>query len=325
MRDIIERHQARAYLIAVVVGLFLGWKTSPGEVVPDYLIWALLGVLLYATFTQTPVTHLSNVFRDRRFMGALLTGNFLIMPTITALLILALPDNDALKLGVLLVLLMPCTDWFITFTHLGKGDSTQAIAATPVLLIAQLALLPIYLWLFLSNQFNVNLELGGHLLPAFVGLIIVPLFLAFLTEKWAEDSRKATRFIRLMGLMPVPLLTVVLFIISMTQVSQIDGAGPLIWPLMILFSAYLLAAALVGKALRRVFRLPVATGRTVIFSLGTRNSFVVLPLALSMPEAWAAAVVVIVVQSLVELFGMMLYLRWVPSQLLPNTGKPDTR
>lgn len=198
-------------------------------------------------------------------------------------------------------------------------QSTRAIAATPVLLTAQLALLPLYLWLFVGSQFDLNLELGRHLLPAFVGLIIVPLVLAFLTEKWAEDYRKATRFIRLMGLMPVPLLTVVLFIISMRQVSQIDSAGPLIWPLMILFPAYLLAAALVGKALRRVFRLPVATGRTVIFSLGTRNSFVVLPLALSMPEAWAAAVVVIVVQSLVELFGMMLYLRWVPSRLLPNT------
>ena len=319
MRNIIERHQVWAYLIAVVVGLFLGWKTSPGEVVPDYLIWALLGVMLYATFTQTPVTHLSDVFRDRRFVGALLTGNFLVMPTITALLILTLPDNGALKLGVLLVLLMPCTDWFITFTHLGKGDSTQAIAATPVLLIAQLALLPIYLWLFLGNQFNVNLELGGHLLPAFVGLIIVPLVLAFLTEKWAENSRKATGFIRFMGLMPVLLLTVVLFIITMTQVSQIDSAGPLIWPLMILFPTYLLAAALVGKALRLVFRLPMETGRTVIFSLGTRNSFMVLPLALSIPEAWATAVVVIVVQSLVELFGMMLYLRWVPGRLLPDT------
>ena len=61
------------------------------------------------------------------------------------------------------------------------------------------------------------------------------------------------------------------------------------------------------------------TGRTVIFSLGTRNSFMVLPLALSIPEAWATAVVVIVVQSLVELFGMMLYLRWVPGRLLPDT------
>jgi len=302
MRDVIERHQVWAYLIAVVFGLSVDWTSSLGDSVPDYLIWGLLGVLLYATFTQTPLTHLSDMFRDRRFMGALLTGNFLVMPAITALLILALPDNDALKLGVLLVLLMPCTDWFVTFTHLGKGDSTRAIAATPVLLIAQLGLLPLYLWL-----------------PAFGGLIIVPLILAFLTEKWAENSRKAIGFIRFMGLMPVPLLTVVLFIISMTQVSQIDSTGSLIWPLMILFPAYLLAAALVGKALRRVFRLPVETGRTVIFSLGTRNSFVVLPLALSMPEAWAVAVVVIVVQSLLELFGMMLYLRWVPSRLLPDT------
>ena len=319
MRDVIERHQVWAYLIAVVFGLSVDWTSSLGDSVPDYLIWGLLGVLLYATFTQTPLTHLSDMFRDRRFMGALLTGNFLVMPAITALLILALPDNDALKLGVLLVLLMPCTDWFVTFTHLGKGDSTRAIAATPVLLIAQLGLLPLYLWLFMGNQFDVNLELGRHLLPAFGGLVIVPLILAFLTEKWAENSRKAIGFIRFMGLMPVPLLTVVLFIISMTQVSQIDSTGSLIWPLMILFPAYLLAAALVGKALRRVFRLPVETGRTVIFSLGTRNSFVVLPLALSMPEAWAVAVVVIVVQSLLELFGMMLYLRWVPSRLLPDT------
>ena len=283
------------------------------------MIWALLGVLLYATFTQTPLTHLWDVFRDRRFMSALLTGNFLVMPAITALLVLALPDNDALKLGVLLVLLMPCTDWFVTFTHLGKGDSTRAIAATPVLLIAQLALLPLYLWFFLGNQFDVNLEIGRHLLPAFAGLIIVPLILAFLTEKWAEKSEKATGLIRSMGLMPVPLLTVVLFIISMTQVSQIDSTGALIWALMIVFPAYLFAEKKKKKTLQRAFRLPVATGRTVIFSLGTRNSFVVLPLALSMPEAWATAVVVIVVQSLVELFGMMFYLRWVPSRLLPNT------
>ena len=84
---------------------------------------------------------------------------------------------------------MPCTDWFVTFTHLGKGDSTRAIAATPVLLIAQLGLLPLYLWLFMGNQFDVNLELGRHLLPAFGELIIVPLILAFLTEKWAETQK----------------------------------------------------------------------------------------------------------------------------------------
>ncbi|WP_217632628.1 hypothetical protein [Marinobacter sp. AC-23] len=67
----------------------------------------------------------------------------------------------------------------------------------------------------------------------------------------------------------------------------------------------------------RLFRLPVKSARTIIFSLGTRNSFVALPLALALPEVWGTTVIVIVVQSLVELLGMMFYLRWVPNKLLP--------
>ena len=46
--------------------------------------------------------------------------------------------------------------------------------------------------------------------------------------------------------------------------------------------------------------------------MGTRNSFVVLPLALSLPAGWELAALVIVLQSLVELFGMLFYLWWLP-------------
>ncbi|MEP3165213.1 MAG: arsenic resistance protein, partial [Marinobacter sp.] len=77
-------------------------------------------------------------------------------------------------------------------------------------------------------------------------------------------------------------------------------------------SGYLLAAALVGKLLSNAFRLPGARGRTLTFSFGTRNSFVVLPFALALPDLWAPAVVVVVFQSLVELFGMTAYLKWLP-------------
>jgi len=50
------------------------------------------------------------------------------------------------------------------------------------------------------------------------------------------------------------------------------------------------------------------------FSLATRNSFVV-PFALSIPAGWEVAAVVIVVQSLVELVGMVFCLWWVPRHL----------
>lgn len=78
---------------------------------------------------------------------------------------------------------------------------------------------------------------------------------------------------------------------------------------------FLLLAGLIAWALARALQLPADQGRTLAFSLGTRNSFVVLPFALALPAGWEVAAVVIVVQSLVELFGMVFFLWWIPGRL----------
>jgi arsenite transporter len=67
-------------------------------------------------------------------------------------------------------------------------------------------------------------------------------------------------------------------------------------------------------------RLPAGQGRTLAISLGTRNSFVVLPFALTLPAGWEAAAMVIVLQSLVELLGMLAYLASMPRPF--NEEKP---
>ncbi len=50
----------------------------------------------------------------------------------------------------------------------------------------------------------------------------------------------------------------------------------------------------------------------MLFSAGTRNSLVVLPLALALPEGWILATAVIVTQTMVELVGELFYIRFVP-------------
>jgi len=65
------------------------------------------------------------------------------MPAVVWALLFLVPDDNALKLGVLLMLLVPCTDWFISFTHLGHGNGARAIAATPILLVFQIVMLPV--------------------------------------------------------------------------------------------------------------------------------------------------------------------------------------
>ena len=149
----LERQQVWIYLAAILAGLGLGLVLPGAAAHLEAALWPLLGILIFVTFTQVPLIHLPEAFRDRRFMGAMLAGNFVIVPLIVAGLLLFLPQDPAVRLGVLLVLLVPCTDWYITFTHLAGGDAGRAIAATPVNLIVQMALLPVYLWLFMGTAF----------------------------------------------------------------------------------------------------------------------------------------------------------------------------
>jgi arsenite transporter len=312
----LERHQVWIYLAAILVGLGLGSQAPARAGDLEALVWPVLGLLLFATFTQVPLIHIADAVSDLRFIAAVLIGNFVLVPPLVLGLVQLLPDEPALRLGVMLVLLVPCTDWFITFTHLGRGDTRRAIAVTPVNLLAQILLLPIYLWIFMGRDLVVVLELGW-LGTAFAGLILLPLALAFLTQQWAAAAPGRGAVLDRLGRLPVPLLALVVLLIAASQVGTVTGSLPMLAPAGAVFVAYLIAAGLLARLLARLLALGKGAGRALAFSLGTRNSFVVLPIALALPPSYEVAVVVIVFQSLVELLGMVAFLWWVPRQLFP--------
>ncbi|MCA1772431.1 MAG: arsenic resistance protein, partial [Halomonas sp.] len=114
-RETLEKCQVWLYLTAIIAGFGIGARWEAVQVW-EVALWPLLGVLLYATFTQVPLLHISQAFKDRRFMSALALGNFIIMPLVVWGLATLFGLEGAVLLGVLLVLLVPCTDWFISFT-----------------------------------------------------------------------------------------------------------------------------------------------------------------------------------------------------------------
>ena len=283
----------------------------------EAMLWPVLALLLYVTFTQVPLLHLWVALVDARFLAAAVFGNFAVLPVIVWSLMILAPGDPAIRLGVAMVLLVPCTDWFITFTQLGCGDTAGAIAFTPISLLLQIILLPAYLWIFFGEAFTVALA-RGEILTAFVVLILMPLLAAFLTEKWLERGTGRSPLLTRLACLPVPLLAFVVFIIAAAQVNIAMSSGALLGRLLVLFAAFLVIAAAIAHVLGKLFKLPAKQGRVLAFSLGTRNSFVVLPLVLALPASFELAVVVIVFQSLVELFGMVAYLWWVPRKLFPT-------
>ncbi|MCX7672059.1 MAG: arsenic resistance protein [Thiobacillaceae bacterium] len=317
----LERHQVWLYLAAIVAGLVVGGLWPGLKPAFEAALWPVLAALLYVTFVQVPLLHVRAAFADRRFVAALLLGNFVLLPLLVWALLAALPQDTALRLGVALVLLVPCTDWFITFSHLGRGDAARAIAVTPLNLLAQLVLLPVYLGLMLPlGELTAAWRRDG-LLSAALALIGLPLLLAALTERWLESDRARAPWRERLAWWPVPLLAGVVFLIAAAQVGTVRSAGSELLAVLPAFLAFLLAAALIARLLTGWFGLQLAAGRTLAFSFGTRNSFLVLPLALTLPPGWETAVVVIVLQSLVELFGMVFYLWWLPARLFPASPR----
>lgn len=318
-RESLEKFQVIIYLAAIGIGLGVGIR-FPGDVaILDVMLWPVLGVLLYTTFTQVPLAHLRAAFADVRFMAAAVVGNFMLLPIVVGGLMLLMPDDPAIRLGVLLVLLVPCTDWFITFTHLGGGDTRLAIAFSPISLLLQIILLPVYLWLFLGGDLVVTLA-RGEMLMVFAGLILLPLFAAYVTEKWVERGDNRSNLLNRLAWFPVPLLAIVVFSIAATQVNLIMATTFILGWLLLIFAAFLIIAGWMARLLASWFVLLPLQGRALAFSLGTRNSFVVLPLALALPSPYELAVVVIVFQSLVELLGMIVYLWVVPKRLFPRSS-----
>jgi arsenite transporter len=315
-RQSLEKFQVFIYLGGILSGLIIGSTSPDTGAALESALWTILGLLLYVTFTQIPLAHVRDALVDFRFLTAAIVGNFVVLPVMVWGLMMLIPDDPAIRLGVLMVLLVPCTDWFITFTHLGGGDTKRAMAFTPVSLLLQIVLLPVYLWIFFGDDLVLTFA-RGEMLLAFSGLILAPLFAAFLTERWVEKNNSRLSVLEQLAWFPVPLLAIVVLIIAATQVHVVMGSIGILGHLLLVFVAFLLLAGLLARLLALQFGLPPSQGRVLAFSLGTRNSFVVLPLALALPPSYELAIVAIVFQSLVELFGMVVYLWWVPHRLFP--------
>ena len=306
----LERNQVWVYLFAIGMGLVVGTAWPAMGSVFEAMLWPTIALLMLATFLQVPLLHVRDALKDRRFAGAMLFGNFVAVPLLAWVLVEAFQVNDVVRLGVLLVLLVPCTDWFITFTQLGKGDVPRAVALTPLNLLLQFLLLPGYLWLMADTSSLQSWE--WTTLVSAVAVVFVPLLVAAVAERWMERHPKGEQLREAMAWGPVPLLGLVLLAIAGAQVGAVRAALGSLTAMLPVFALFLIAAALLAKAISLWFRLPTEQGRTLAFSMGTRNSFIVLPLALALPSGWELAALVIVFQSLVELFGMVGYVWVVP-------------
>lgn len=312
-RDWLEQHQVVLYFLAVAAAAVAGVVSGGFAELAALAVTPAIAVLMYAMFLQIPFLELRQAFAHRRFVGALLLANFVLVPALVWLITLPLAGNVALLAGALLVLLTPCIDYVVVFTHLGRGDSRLVLAATPLLLLLQLLLLPLYLQLMLGEQADAAIAVRPFA-EAFLLLIVLPLGLAVATELAGRRSSLAKAWSAGWAWLPVPAMAAVLVAVVGSQIAEVVQQLALLAPLLPVYLAFLVFAPVLGVLSARLFGLEVPAARAVAFSASTRNSLVVLPLALALPAPIGAlAATAVITQTLVELVGELVYLRAIPA------------
>ncbi len=175
-----EKLQSLLVIAAIFIGLGLGqisWFSENAV----YLIVPSLMVMLYGVFLNIPLKRLGNALQNYKVTGLSLGINFLWTPIFAwGLGAVFLRDTPDLWVGLIMLMVTPCTDWYIIFTNIAKGDVALATALLPLNLLLQVILLPIYLVLFAGKLVNINAVI---LLENVVLVLVIPLLLALISQR----------------------------------------------------------------------------------------------------------------------------------------------
>lgn len=298
MQEILERHQIGIYFLAILLGVFIQPNLT------NFMNVAL-GFMLFVTFLQIPITQLHHAFKHIRFISALFVTNFIAIPILVGVFSFFLPTHPLIQFAIVFVLLAPCVDYVISFTDIGKGNAKLLLALTPVLLIVQMFVVPFYMHFLLGQKVSTLISLLPFL-HALVFFIFIPLILALITQL---ISSRIPKFTACLNTMPVPATALVIFIVVgsvMPQIELAKTASLIALPFYILYAIF---APYLGYIVAKIFKLDAYSNRAILFSSSYRNSFIILPIALAVPNAMPIVPAVILTQTLVELCFLPVYVK----------------
>lgn len=316
-----NKHQIWLYLLAIAAGCLAGGRFPILSSVLGASINPFLAILLYITFLSIPLTKLVEGFRDLRFISVLVVANFMVIPILVYVLTRFVQADKAVLIGVALVLLAPCVDYVIVFSGLAGGENHKLLAATPLLLLLQMLLIPIYMYVIVGKS-SLEMLAPEPFAATLTLLMFIPLVLAVTTQilvnKFACFSNIACRAENFM----VPAMMGTLFSVVGSQIHMLADRGESLIQAVLVFIVFIPVAGFAAFHIGKAFGLPATALRAVSFSGVTRNSLVVLPIALALPIEYSLASSVVVTQTLIELVAMLVMVRVMPLLIRATPNDP---
>jgi ACR3 family arsenite efflux pump ArsB len=184
---------------AIVIGAVSGLSSDRAAAIfGDAIDWTVL-LLVFLLALEIPFRRVRLHSDEVRFLLTAWLTNFLLIPPIGFLFAtFFLSGEPLLATGVFIYFLAPCTDWFLGFTRLARGNTALGSILIPINMATQLALYPVYLALFTRWRSDVDIVATGDtmiqwfVLP-FGTAILVRLALLAAGRRWPGSSHLPAR------------------------------------------------------------------------------------------------------------------------------------
>ncbi len=185
----IKKNLIYSILVAMLLGLVTGYFIDVSWM--KKLILPLTFMLVYPMMVSLNLGKLKEKSNVKLQLSTQFI-NFVVFPLIAFVLgLIFFKENTYLRLGLLLIALLPTSGMTISWTAMAKGNVNEAIRMVVIGLLLGALLSPIYITLFLGAAISVPFM---SIMTQILVVVFLPLLLAMLTQKVLSSSYGEEKF-----------------------------------------------------------------------------------------------------------------------------------
>ena len=299
--DRIEKYQTLIIFVAMPIGLLFG-LLQPIEQHAENFIIPFLFLMLFGVFLNIPLKNIGKAFTNLKFTGTTVAINFLFAPLFAWLLgRVFLSNSPILQIGFIMIMVTPCTDWYLVFTSKAKGNLPLSASVLPSNLILQVVMLPIYLLAFAGVQGSADIQ---EILVSIAIMLILPFTLAqigkFLLGK-VHNENISKKVSDTFGSLQTILLALAIMAMFASKgrnlLANLNVVVTVFVPIVLFFIVIFILCQILGKTLRYSYE----DTASLTLTTSAKNALLTLGVALMVFPDEPLIHLMMVIEPLIEL------------------------
>ena len=169
-------HSSSLILLAIIIGALIGISSpTTGNKIATFTDPTIL-ILVTLLLIEVPVKGFLQGLSNFKFISITWATNFILIPSIGFVIAsIFLSGQTLFYTGLVIYFMAPCTDWYLGFTKMAKGNVELGAVLLPINMVSQILLFPAYLFIFdsvISYSVDLSVLLDWFIQPLMLATIL---------------------------------------------------------------------------------------------------------------------------------------------------------